>query len=181
MIEDKLLVWKCKQGSQEAFQRVYEKYEGDLVNLAAHLLHDPNLAEDVIQDVFVAFVRSIQGFSLTGSLKAYLAACVANRARDYMRTQQRRPKTSLDSEREICADNPGPVEMLVAGEQQQQIRRVLETIPCQQREVIALRLHGGLRFRQIARIQKTSLGTALSRYRYGLQKLRILLNGEVSE
>ena len=181
MIEDKLLVWKCKHGSQEAFQRVYEKYEGDLVNLAAHLLHDPNLAEDVIQDVFVAFARSIQGFSLTGSLKAYLAACVANRARDYRRARQRRPKTSLDSESEICANHPGPIEMLVAGEAQQQVRHALQTIPCEQREVIALHLQGGLRFRQIARIQKTSLGTTLSRYRYGLQKLRILLNGEVAE
>jgi len=45
--------------------------------------------------------------------------------------------------------------------------------------VIALHLHGGLKFKQIAGLQKTSINTVQSRYRYGLEKLRFLLNGEV--
>jgi len=181
MIEDKLLIWRCKQGQGAAFQRVYEKYQAYLVNLAAHLLADPNLAQDVIQDVFVSFVRSVQDFQLTGSLKAYLATCVANKARDYLRSRQRRPQSSLETADQVCTEHPGPVQVVIADEQQQRARRALNDLPFQQREVIALHLHGGLRFRQIAQIQKSSIGTVLSRYRYGLKKLRTLLNGELAE
>ncbi len=66
-------------------------------------------------------------------------------------------------------------------EQQQRARQALHELPYQQREVIALHLHGGLRFRQIAHIQQRSIGTVLSRYRYGLQTLRTQLNGELAK
>lgn len=181
MIEDKLLIWRCKQGQGEAFQRIYEKYQAYLVNLAAHLLTDPNAAQDVIQDVFVSFVKSIQDFQLTGSLRSYLATCVANKARDYLRSRQRHPQASLETEPQVCTDHPGPVQMVMADEQQQRTRRALEALPYEQREVITMRLQGGLRFRQIAQAQNSSIGTVLSRYRYGLQKLRTLLNGELAE
>jgi len=52
-------------------------------------------------------------------------------------------------------------------------------LPYEQRETIALRLHGNLRFRQIAKLQNVSTKTAQSRYRYGLDKLRSTMNGEV--
>jgi RNA polymerase sigma-70 factor (ECF subfamily) len=52
-------------------------------------------------------------------------------------------------------------------------------LPEEQREAIVLRVHGGLKFREIAVVQGVSLKTVQSRYRYGLDRLRTLLNGEV--
>lgn len=88
MTEDRLLVRQFKRGGDEAFRRIYEKYSDDLLTLAANLLGDTAAAEDVVQDVFLRFVRSIEKFRLTGSLKAYLAACVVNRVRDIISKQQ---------------------------------------------------------------------------------------------
>ena len=87
-MEDKLLVFRCKQGSCDALRRLYEKYRDYLLILAVALSHDVNLAEDAVHDAFVRFAENLEKFELTGSLKAYLATCVANRIRDLMRNQQ---------------------------------------------------------------------------------------------
>ena len=54
-------------------------------------------------------------------------------------------------------------------------------MPEEQREVVLLRLKSGLKFRDIAKLQQTSINTVLSRYRYGLERLRSLLDGEVEK
>ena len=82
MLEDRLLLWKFKRGSRDAFRTIYEKYAGDMLTLAGNLLDDKVGAEDIVQDVFIKLVESVGTFRLTGSLKSYLATCVANRSRD---------------------------------------------------------------------------------------------------
>ena len=87
MLEDRLLIWRFKQGSGAALERIYEKYCAILTTVAASLLHDRSGAEDVVHDVFVAFAQAPDRLSLKGSLKAYLATCVLNRARDRLRSK----------------------------------------------------------------------------------------------
>ncbi len=58
MMEDRILLWKFKRGSQDALRRVYEKYRTDLLKLAVSLVTDVNTAEDIVQDVFVSFAQS---------------------------------------------------------------------------------------------------------------------------
>ena len=91
MLEDKLLVRRFKCGRRDAFRAIYEKYASDLLTLAANLLGEGNAAEDVVQDVFISFVKSAERFHLRGSLRGYLAICVANRSRDYIRRKKRQP------------------------------------------------------------------------------------------
>ena len=69
MLEDKILLWRFKHGSRGAFRLIYEKYADSLLSLAANLLNDKADAEDVLQDVFISFVQSIEKFHLRGSLK----------------------------------------------------------------------------------------------------------------
>ncbi len=179
MLEDKLLIWRLKSGSKDAFRRIYEKYESDLLTLAANLSGEPSAAEDVVQDVFILFVQSIEDFHLTGSLKGYLSRCVANRCRDYIRKIQRR-KTVATNEIEQTVSN-GPVQLAIRSEELQQLSRALMELPYEQREAITLRLHGRLKFKAIAKFQKVSIKTAQSRYRYGIGKLRSILNGEIQK
>ena len=81
-MEDKLLVYRCKRGSQEALTQIYNKYKRNLLLLAMSLLNDRTVSEDVVHDVFVSFVKGLDDFQLTGSLKSYLMTCVANHARN---------------------------------------------------------------------------------------------------
>lgn len=181
MFEDRLLLWRFKAGSQDAFCRIYEKYVNDLLTLAANLLADASSAEDVVQDVFINFVKSADRFRLTGSLKGYLATCVANRARDYIRQNIRRQNIQLGQAAQAAADPESPVELVIRTEELERVSCAMTELPYEQREAVVLRLHGDLRFRQIAKLQNVSIKTVLSRYQYGLNKLRSILNGEVEK
>ena len=179
MLEDRLLLWKFKRGSRDAFRLIYEKYAGDLLTLAANLLNDKADAEDVVQDVFISFVQSVEKFRLTGSLKGYLATCVANRSRDYIRRNKRRQTAAVNEPEQTTSDAKSPVQLVICSEELHKLSYAMTELPYEQREAIVLRLHGDLRFRQIAKLQNISIKTAQSRYRYGLDKLRSILNGEV--
>jgi RNA polymerase sigma-70 factor (ECF subfamily) len=178
MFEDSILLWKFKFGNRDAFCLIYEKYAGYLLTLAANLLDNKDDAEDVVQDVFISFVESIDKFHLTGSLKSYLATCVANRSRDYIRKGSRRRAVAKNHSQQPTSTTRSPVQLAVFSEELNKLSIALTELPYQQRETIVLRLHGDMKFRQIARINNVSVKTVQSRYRYGLEKLRSLLNGD---
>jgi len=177
---DRLRVTRCKQGSRDALRRIYEKYRDSLLILAIALSHDVNIAEDAVHDVFVAFAKNFANFELTGSLKAYLAKCVANRVRDLMRTNRSRAK-ALNSERACSAgvDLSEPSQLITCNEELRLLSSALAELPHEQREVIVLHIHGQMRFRIIAKSLGISVNTVKGRYRYGIQKLRSILNGEI--
>jgi RNA polymerase sigma-70 factor (ECF subfamily) len=175
MLEDKLLVLKCRRGSQDAMCRIYGKYKDFLLTLAKGLLGEQAEAEDVVHDVFVSFARSVRHFQLTGSLKGYLATCVSNLARDKIRKRIRQadcPNCAYST----CLEGDSPEQHVVEEEELTQLRRALNQIPYEQREAVVLHLKGGMKFREIADLQSVSLSTIHGRYRYGLDKLRTLLN-----
>jgi len=180
MIEDEVLKWKFKCGSTDALQRIYEKYLNRLLTLAMALLNDAGDAEDVVHDVFVSFAESAGDFKLAGSLKSYLTTCVVNRARDRIRANRRGP-ARLDDSEPITSDLGGPDHAIVASEQSQRLNRAIAMLAAEQREVIILRLKGEMKFRQIAKLHGVSINTIQGRYRYGLNKLRSILNGEVEK
>ncbi|TKJ35460.1 MAG: hypothetical protein CEE38_14905 [Planctomycetes bacterium B3_Pla] len=182
LMADRLLVARCKRGSRNALRDIYEKYRDDLLILAIALSHDVSLAEDAVHDVFVVFAQNVAGFKLTGSLKAYLARCVANRIRDLMRTKQSRAK-ALNSERACSAgmDLSEPSRLIVCNEQLRLLSSALAELSHEQREVIALHIHGQMRFRVIAKSLGISVNTVKGRYRYGIQKMRSILNGEMEK
>lgn len=181
MLEDRLLLWKFKHGSRDAFCAIYEKYAGYMLTLAGNLLDDKTGVEDIVQDVFIKLVESVGTFHLTGSLKSYLATCVANRSRDYIRKRLRQRNAMAKQLGETPAETQNTVHLAINNEQLQKLSDSLSELPYEQREVIALRIHGNLRFRQIAELQNVSTKTVQSRYRYGLDRLRSTLNGEVEK
>jgi RNA polymerase sigma-70 factor (ECF subfamily) len=179
MIEDTVLLWKYKRGSKDALRRIYEKYRSDLLTIAVNLLGNTNSAEDIVQDVFVSFVQSVEKFQLTGSLKGYLATCVANRSRDCIRKMQRQQLSMKEEVEQMISDTNNPVQLVVRDEELKRLSFAMTQLPHPQREAIVLYLHGGLKFRQIAKFQEVPIKTAQSRFRCGLDKLRSIFNGEV--
>jgi RNA polymerase sigma-70 factor (ECF subfamily) len=180
MFEDEMLLWKMKRGSSEALCRIYEKYKNDLLSLATALLHDANAAEDVVHDVFVSFVQSVETFGLTGSLKGYLLTCAANLSRDRCRVMTR--VSYRDGETGWAGSGlKTPAEAAISMEELQRLRHAIVQLPYEQREIVILHLQAGRTFRQIAVLKGTSIGTVQSRYRYGLNRLRQLLDSGVGE
>ena len=177
---DKLLVLRCKHGSKDALGRIYEKYKKDLLILAITLLNETSAAEDVVHDVFLSFVQAIEKFQLTGSLKGYLLTCVANRARNVNKAKHRQSAESTQEEL-VSSVSDEPLRSIICNEQLQQLRSAMVRLPYDQREVIMLHFQAQMAFKTIAGLLGISVNTAKSRYRYGLDKLRLILDDEAKK
>ncbi len=178
MLEDAQLVWRFNRGDREALRRIYEKYKDDLLTLSSALLNDATGAQDVVHDVFVDFAQSSGSFELTGSLKGYLVTCVANRARNQRRLNWRDNAGQAGTERS-GSDLNEPGRSFELDEEARSLNLAMQQLPLEQREVIALHLQSGMKFKTIAKLHSASINTIQSRYRYGLKKLRSILDGKV--
>lgn len=178
MLDDELLKWQFRRGSPDALARIYEKYLDSMLTLAMGLLNNPAEAEDVVHDVFVGFARLANGFVLHGSLAGYLATSVVNRVRDRIRKDRRRTAW-LNSPSAASAEPTEPGQVVIHDEEAGRLNDAMADLPYDQREVIVLRLKSDMRFAEIAKIQGVPISTVQARYRYGLNKLRAGLNGEV--
>ena len=180
MLEDKLLLLKLKRGNADALRRVYEKYKDELLALAIALSNNRAAAEDALHDVFVSFAEYAEKLQLRTSLKSYLSSCIANRVRNLNRAKALRT-AQLSRTEAVSSDCDGPDRLATSAELSRRIDQAMEQVPYEQREVIILHLQSGMRFKAIAQSQGVSINTIQSRYRYGLDKLRMLLNGTVEK
>jgi len=181
MVEDRLLIWKFKLGSRDALQRIYEKYKNDLLKLAVALVNDVNIADDIVQDVFVGFAQSVDNIRPHGNLKKFLVTCVANRIRNRIRDQKRHETSGIDDLDLVISDGNRPEQWAILSEDLELLSNAMAQIPYEQREVLTLYMQGDMTFRQIAKIQNASINTVQGRYRYGLNKLRSILNSEIDK
>jgi len=127
-MEDKLLVLRCKRGNPDALGRIYEKYKSDALILAIALLNDASAAEDVVHDVFLSFVQTVEKFRLTGSLKGYLLTCVANRARNMNKAKHRQSVESNPTE-PVSSASDEPELSILCNEQLQQLGDAMGQLP----------------------------------------------------
>jgi RNA polymerase sigma-70 factor (ECF subfamily) len=144
-----------------------ERHGAALVLLARQRVASRADAEDVVQEAFVRFWRSRHR---ADDPTAYLYTCVQRCASNWQRSRERR------SRREGVAARP-EAEAVLSGPPEQEERRaaieaVLRRLPEAQREVLVMKVWGGLSFPQIAEALQISANTAASRYRYALTKLR---------
>ena len=109
-------------------------------------------------------------FRLTGSLKGYLATCVANAARNELKAGRRRADGVDDEVAELAADVRRARGVADLQRAVRAVSGAMGELPAEQREVVTLHLYGDMPFREIAEWQKTSIKTVQSRYRYGLDK-----------
>ena len=179
-MHEKLLMMRFNRGDCRVLRDIYAMYKDELVSLASALLHDKTSAEDAVHDVFAKLIARQQTLKITQDLRRYLLSAVANSARQQYRSKKNDPKVSLDApdfpEIDTCVP---PDSAVIASEQKQHLAAALSTLPYDQREVILLRHFSSLRLKAIASIQNVSINTVQGRYRYGLEKLRSLLNGEL--
>ncbi len=180
MLRDMHLVWRFNRGHTEALREIYENHKHELVTLAAALLVDKSEAEDVVHDVFVGFIRSGGRFKLTGSLGGFLATCVANRARNRNKVTRKVAPDGAEVAESAAPDTERPDLAAMFGEELGFVGGALAELPYEQREVVVLRLCSGMRFRAIAQMQGVSTNTVQGRYRYGVERLKTLLNGHIS-
>jgi len=166
-------------GNKGALEALYQAHKEDLYLLACTMLQDRHAAEDIVHDVFVSLVQNVRTLELKSSLKAYLATSTANRARDILRKRK-----FAAADMESCPEpqiTQAPALEIENRELHGKLVEGFASLPPEQSEAILLRIRSDLSFRQIAEFLNIPLSTAQGRYRYGLDKLRSMLNGEMEK
>ncbi len=180
MSQDNELLQKLRRGDRSALREIYRKFANDMLTVATCIVGDVSAAEDVLHDVFVTLAG---GARVRSSLKGFLMTCVANRGRDMLRrrgSSNRLNEAAAEAEQLDQPSVADPASELIGREAARQAYNALAMLPPEQREVITLRLHADMTFRQIAHAQGASVNTARSRYLYGIKKLRELLGEGVA-
>ena len=157
-------------GDPAGFRRAFADHHRAVYTAAFRVLGDAALAQDVVQDVFLRLWRKPRSFdSSRGELGTYLRLMARSRALDLWREGQVRGRAS-DRLKVLC-DTPStdPAELDHDGEH---VRAALSQLPETQREALVLAYWGGLTAAQIAQRANVPLGTAKSRLRLGLARLR---------
>jgi len=159
------------------FARVYDEHHRGVYGAAYRILSDVTQAQDVVQDVFLRVWRRPEKFDAKrGELGSYLRLMARSRALDVWREGQAagrasdRLKLVVAKEEPRVEDRPAP--MAERESDRSAVRDALRQLPDPQREAVVLAYWGGLTADQIARRAGVPLGTAKSRIRLGLAKMR---------
>ena len=167
--DDGALLQGAQRRDQNAMASLFDRYSGMAYSIALRVLNDSAQAEDVMQDVFFQLWQKPSAFAPErGSLGAWLAVIVRNRAIDALR----RRRTSDPVEEVVLAgstDIASEVERAVVVER---VRDVLRTMPVEQRETVELAFFQGLTHAEIAQEKGEPLGTIKTRIRSALIHLR---------
>jgi RNA polymerase sigma-70 factor (ECF subfamily) len=157
-------------GEPAAWAALYARLARRLLRVAGAMLGDAGDAEDAVHDVFVALARGRERLRYVEDLDAYVFASLrhAIAARTDRRRFERRHWERL-------AIIPAPASHSAEAPDEGEVSAALAALAAEQREVVVMKIDGGLTFAQIAAALSISPNTAASRYRYAMAKLRKLL------
>lgn len=174
-LSDEALVALAARSEQPALAELYDRYARVAYGLALRILRDESLAEDAVQEGFLAVWRTAPRFMPErGKASTWILTLVHRRAVDAVRREQRRRADVLDETREV-AGGAGADEEAWVRLQRERVQGALRRLPDQQREALELAYYGGFTQSELAERLGQPLGTIKSRMFAGLSALRELL------
>lgn len=166
---------------EEALAEAIDRYGGVVFGMARRMVAEASLAEEVAQDAFLALWRRPGAFDPDrGSLQAFLVGMTRNKAIDLVRKEEslKRAKNSLIAEVERESTNPSGAEPMLNVDDRHEVQAALAQLSSVQREAIVLAYYGGRTYREVAEELDIPEGTAKTRLRDGLTRLRELISSQ---
>ena len=174
-LADEDLLTLVERGDPDAFEVIYERHSRVAYSLAFRLLGDRQLAEDLVQDAFLAVWRGAGGYaSARGSVRNWMLSILHNRGVDRLRTlgAMSRRQDALEQMELRRPDEPDAAELAISHALAGTVRDELRDLPSEQSEVLRLAYYGGFTHQEISQMLELPLGTVKSRMRLGLERLR---------
>ena len=173
-LSDEALLALCSRADENALGELYDRYGRVAYGLALRIVRDRALAEDAVQEAFLAVWRSAGAFlAEQGKPSTWILTLVHRRAVDLVRREERRRADPLDDTDQPTGEATDEEAWLRA--QRQVVQEALRKLPAEQREAIELAYYGGFTQSELADRLGLPLGTIKSRMFTGLKRLRELL------
>ncbi|HVE62676.1 MAG TPA: sigma-70 family RNA polymerase sigma factor [Mycobacteriales bacterium] len=182
-LEDSALVALVTEGDGAALESLYSRYGRPCFGLARRILTDEQLAQDVVQEVFLTVWRDASRFDASrGGFSSWLLAMTHHKAVDAVRREEnlRKRRTSSEMLEFLETDAPSPEDEVWSMLRRERVRTALQSLPESQREALVLSYFGGYTQREIAQLTGTPLGTVKTRMLAGMRRLRDALEVSVN-
>jgi RNA polymerase sigma-70 factor (ECF subfamily) len=191
--EDAALLTRLQEGDEEAFLTLVGRHQGTMLRLARSFVGSSAVAEEVVQDTWIAVLRGIDKFAGRSSFKTWLLRILVNRAKT----------TGVREDRSIAIGDPGPAvdsarfdasggwmappqhwiedsdDRLLAESVAEELRAALDGLPGRQREVVLLRDVDGLTSEEVCEVLDISEGNQRVLLHRGRSRLREALESEL--
>lgn len=180
-LTDQQLIHLYMEGDANALATIVLRYKDKIYTSIYLLVKDKYLSEDIFQDVFIRIIDTLKGGRYTdeGKFLPWAMRIAHNMCVDHFRKVKRTPTIKTSDDRDIFEvinfSEPGADTKMMSGQSQDRVRKMVDMLPEDQREVIILRHYAELSFKEIAELTQCSINTALGRMRYGLINLRKMM------
>ena len=180
-ISDQDLIMLYLGGSERAFEELLLRHKQKIYSSIYLFVKDSTLAEDIFQEVFIKIIDTLrkgkynhEGKFLQWALRISYNMCV-----DYFRRNKRKPKTTTTDSFDIFDVLPlsdlNAEQAMVRDQTHDKIKDLLDLLPEEQREVVILRHYADMSFKEISKLTRVSINTALGRMRYALINIRKII------
>lgn len=169
----------------EAFDALFERYRLPLHSFLARMVQDKEAASDILQETFMRFIKNIGSYKEEGRFRAWIFTTANNLAINHMQRKgawknilsldDAGPNGTSSLAEKLISGEAGPENSTQMRELGAKIKEALAILPPEQRQVLVLREFSGLSFKEIAQMLDCPIGTALTRMRRALSKLRMEL------
>lgn len=176
---DDELVCRYADGNNEAFDVLLKRHESKIYSYIYYIIKDRDKADDIFQETFVKAIMTIRQGRYTGNGKffSWISRIAHNLIIDSYRQEKIENNISNDDEtldifnrKELSEGNIE--DHIIQSQINSDIRRLVEALPDNQREVVKLRYYKNLSFKEIADVTNVSINTALGRMRYAILNIR---------
>ena len=170
--DEALMERYAREGDRAAFRVLFERYGGPLQGFFLRGVRDAVVAQDLVQTTFLHVHRARRDFDPTRPFKPWLYTIATNVRREHWRRKKRKPESPLEPGQE------GSVQPEASSASDRLVRRALQDLPDNQREVLLLRWYAGLSFPEIATSLGIQTNAAKVRSHRAMKALRALLGGD---
>ncbi len=180
-LSDQQLIHMYMDGDADALSTLVMRYKDKIYTSIYLLVKDKYLAEDIFQDVFIRVIDTLRGGRYTdeGKFLPWAMRIAHNMCVDHFRKVKRSPSIKTSDDRDIFEvlnfSEAGADQRMMQSQSHERVRKMIDLLPEDQREVIIMRHYADLSFKEIADLTKCSINTALGRMRYGLINLRKMM------
>ena len=179
ILNDKELVESYRNGNVASFELLVERHQNKVFSYILMLVKDRQLADDIFQDTFLKIIRTIKAgaYKEEGKFIQFAMRIAHNLVIDHFRKSNRLPMADSVNNEYSIIDNLKYTDRSVEEEMIEEqvygdLRKMIELLPDEQKEVLNMRMYADMSFKEIADATNVSINTALGRMRYALINLR---------